>query len=107
MFRKLASRWESHCHLCGVCCYEKVRRHDGSWILDLSRPCPWLDERTKLCRIYERRLKVYPRCRRVTIFVALFAAYLPPSCGYVRRFRPRWFPKAKLALEESSDGETA
>ena len=103
MSRKARTRWESHCNRCGLCCYEKVRHSDGSWTLDLSRPCPWLDRETRQCRIYERRLKVYPRCRRVGLFVALFAPFLPPSCGYVRNIRPRFFPKPRLILEDSPD----
>jgi uncharacterized cysteine cluster protein YcgN (CxxCxxCC family) len=53
------------------------------------------------CRVYERRFKTYFRCRRVTLRMALFAPYLPPSCGYVRALRPRWFPRARLAVRDS------
>ncbi|PIE04630.1 MAG: hypothetical protein CSA76_03145 [Spirochaetales bacterium] len=92
------TKWESHCRCCGLCCYQKRRLPDGCWEIDLSRPCPWLDEQTRLCRIYSRRLRVYPLCRRVNIWRALFAPYLPPSCGYVMRLRPRWLPRPRVAL---------
>ena len=97
----MMKNWESHCHRCGLCCYEKIRQADGSWILDMSNPCPWLDENTMLCKVYKRRLIVYPRCRRITIWRALFARYLPPSCGYVRNLRPGFFPKSRLVILES------
>ena len=95
--RKLKN-WEGLCHRCGLCCYEKVRQSDGSWVLDKSKPCPWLNESTLLCRIYEKRLKVYPRCRKVRLMHALFAPYLPSSCGYVRELRPGWFPRSRLVV---------
>ena len=102
--------WESLCHCCGLCCYEKVRQSDGSWVLDRSKPCPWLDESTMLCKVYEKRLKVYPRCRKVRLHHALFAPYLPSSCGYVRELRPGFLPASRLVIAEEivpdSDSET-
>jgi len=103
MLRRFARRWESLCRRCGLCCYEKVRGADGTWVLDLSRPCPWLDESDHSCRIYSRRLAVYPRCRRITVLRALFAGYLPANCGYVEALRPRWFPKPRLVLSCESE----
>ncbi|RKX80599.1 MAG: hypothetical protein DRP60_02815 [Spirochaetes bacterium] len=93
--------WDSHCNRCGLCCYEKIRQEDGSWVIDLSNPCPWLDRKTHLCTVYENRFKVNPRCRRITVFSALFSTYLPPSCGYVRNFRPGFFPASRVVLSET------
>jgi len=95
--------WDSHCHQCALCCYEKIQQEDGSWFIDLSRPCPWLDEETRLCTVYENRFEVNPRCRRITVVRSLFAAYLPSSCGYVRAFRPGFLPSPRVVLMDSSD----
>ena len=78
--------WESLCRRCGLCCFQKeVGR--GILHIDFRAPCRYLDESTRLCAVYERRFKVCPECRRMTVFQALFARYLPITCGYVREFR--------------------
>jgi len=93
--------WESHCNQCGLCCYEKIQQEDGSWLIDLSSPCPWLDIETRLCTVYEKRFRVNPRCLRVNLPRALFTGYLSPSCAYVRKFRPSFFPSPRIALSET------
>jgi len=97
--------WDSYCHQCGLCCFEKILQEDGSWLIDLSRPCSWLDVETRLCTVYENRFEVNPRCRRITVPRALFAAYLPPSCGYVRTFRPGLLPPPRVVLVETTEDE--
>ena len=80
--------WEGLCGRCGKCCYEKRYTAHGL-VVDYKLPCRYLDESTRLCRVYERRFRACPECRRMTVFHALFSSYLPDSCGYVRAFR-RW-----------------
>jgi hypothetical protein len=88
--RTLASRrdrWESVCRMCGLCCYEKEWR-GGTIVTNYRAPCRFLDEASRLCTVYDRRFRECPECRKMTIFHALFASYLPPECAYVQRFRP-------------------
>jgi uncharacterized cysteine cluster protein YcgN (CxxCxxCC family) len=84
--RPRRARWESHCRRCGLCCYEKERR--GSTVVtDYRHPCVYLDVATRLCTVYEKRFAVCAQCRPMTLFHALFVTWLPPTCGYVRRYR--------------------
>mgnify|MGYP007042373913 CR=1 FL=1 len=79
-------RWEQLCRRCGICCYEKHYTTRGLSI-DFRAPCRYLDEKSRLCTVYEQRFRLCPECRRMTIFQALFSLYLPASCGYVQKFR--------------------
>ncbi len=89
-------RWESICRRCGTCCYEKV-----GGTVDWSRPCRWLDPRSRLCTVYAERFERCPECRRMTLRHAMFTTWLPDSCGYVQAFRrPRRLlaPRRRAAL---------
>lgn len=81
-------RWEALCRGCGLCCYEKDR-HGGSVTTNWRAPCRYLEVSTRRCTVYGERFRVCPECRRMTLLHALFTPWLPASCGYVRRFRPR------------------
>lgn len=80
-------RWEQLCKGCGVCCYEKKFSFTMGYYTDFSSPCRYLDEQTRRCTVYEKRFEVCKECKKMTIFHALFADFLPHSCGYVERFR--------------------
>ncbi|MBI9103358.1 MAG: YkgJ family cysteine cluster protein [Spirochaetales bacterium] len=94
-------RWDNICLRCGLCCYEKhhTYRRPGHnrtapsvsprFYVDLTEPCPFLDEDSKLCMAYEERFKVCSDCGRLTLIHAVFAGYLPADCGYVRKFQ-KW-----------------
>ena len=77
------SRWEDLCLRCGLCCKEKVVTPEFLIIYD-EMPCEFHDTETGLCRVYPERFRKCPRCEKVTVFKAMFAPYLPESCGYVR-----------------------
>ncbi|MBI9109078.1 MAG: YkgJ family cysteine cluster protein [Spirochaetales bacterium] len=94
--------WDSICLECGQCCCEKypykrtkkeTRRIPGSlsvnrrFFIDFTRPCSYLDIEEGRCMVYENRFTVFNICIPMTIFHALFADYLPPDCGYVKKFR--------------------
>jgi len=80
--------WDALCVRCGLCCYAKDIR--GRRVLTNWRaPCRFLEESTRLCAVYERRFRACAECRKMTIFHALFTSWLPATCGYVRRYRPR------------------
>jgi|WetSurMetagenome_2_1015567.scaffolds.fasta_scaffold860933_1 uncharacterized protein len=82
----LRARWDSICTRCGRCCYQK-EWHGRKIVTDWSSPCRHLDESSRLCTVYTRRFRECGECRSMTIFHALFASYLPPECGYVKKFR--------------------
>ncbi|MCR5731626.1 MAG: hypothetical protein K6G51_01630 [Sphaerochaetaceae bacterium] len=75
--------WESLCSNCGLCCHEKVVSED-MLLIDLSNPCEFYDSENKCCSVYEERFKKCHRCKKVNLFRAMFASYLPSICGYVR-----------------------
>lgn len=79
--------WDSLCHGCGACCYEKEEGEDSVIFIDFDKPCPYLDVDSKLCTVYENRFKVCKECTRLGAWHALFARWLPPDCGYVKKFR--------------------
>ena len=73
------AEWEALCNRCGDCCYESVWTHVG-WE-DTGRPCPQLDEDTRLCGAYGKRFELEAECIRVTPSVVL-SGMLPESCSY-------------------------
>ncbi len=81
------ARWEALCRRCGQCCYEKDVR-GLTVVTNWARPCIHLDTATRLCTVYDRRFQACPQCRGMTVWHALFVRWLPPTCGYVRRYRP-------------------
>ena len=74
--------WDDICRRCALCCYERTVTED-SVIIDLTSPCRYLDTETKLCTVYDERLKKNGRCNRLTPFHAMFSSALPPACAYV------------------------
>jgi uncharacterized protein len=78
--------WDAICDRCGLCCYQKKYLHHRL-VIDLSSPCPYLDESTRQCRVYENRFRVCLDCRRVTRYHALFSGLMPADCAYVRKYR--------------------
>ncbi len=74
--------WESHCKKCGLCCHEKVIV-DNTLVIDLDTYCEHYDVKTKTCKIYATRFIDSVRCKKVTLAKAMFAPYLPLTCGYV------------------------
>ena len=92
MLKRWRAYWDSHCQQCGLCCYVKTRtQHQVVYFLDA--PCEFLDAGTQLCRVYHARFRENPDCRKMTLWKAMWAAYLPETCGYVqwaRRHRIRF-----------------
>lgn len=81
-------QWEALCKKCGLCCFEKdVSLFKAT--IRLSLPCEYLQPKTGLCRIYEKRFELCHYCGRVTIWHALFSPCLPEACGYVEKYR-KW-----------------
>lgn len=83
----LDGSWDDACSRCGLCCYEREVDEDGNVAVNLGAPCEFLDERSRTCRVYDERFERCDRCHRLTPRVVLFSDHLPPSCGYLRKFR--------------------
>ncbi len=98
----MSKRWESYCNKCSLCCYEKIYK-DGQCVINLDRPCIFLDTKKRECRVYENRFKRNPLCKKMTLWSALFSDYLPSSCGYVRKFRKINFNGNFPVVEQSAD----
>ncbi len=78
--------WDALCKRCGLCCYERSRVGGGVRI-DLTRPCSYLDIRTKQCTVYDRRFASGAPCSKVNILHAKFGRVMPLTCGYVEHYR--------------------
>jgi uncharacterized protein len=66
--------------------------------INTKRPCAYLSVETGLCMVYEKRFKVCPDCKKVTLSRARFSSLLPAECAYVRRYRSfkTFFPTAHV-----------
>ncbi len=80
---KTASSWESKCHRCGLCCHEKAV-YGRQLVIDLDSWCEHFDPATRQCKIYYERFSQSNRCRKISVWKAMTASYLPPECGYVQ-----------------------
>ncbi|MCF7942705.1 MAG: hypothetical protein K9M84_13920 [Spirochaetia bacterium] len=76
-------QWEGHCNRCGLCCHEKTISGSQVWY-DMDSWCRFYDPETRTCTVYAQRFSKEVRCRSVNLFRAMFASYLPPTCGYVQ-----------------------
>jgi uncharacterized cysteine cluster protein YcgN (CxxCxxCC family) len=95
-FLKKQADWEKVCLHCGICCYEK-EDDNCVIVINLKKPCEYLNVKRKLCTIYENRFKICKNCKKVTIFHALFSRCLPFTCGYVQKYRKFYlFPPPKI-----------
>ena len=70
---------EAVCRRCGRCCYAKIIIDEETWYTDI--PCPHLDLKTRLCRVYEQRFEVDPDCLSVEEGIRL--GVFPADCPYV------------------------
>jgi len=84
------------CMKCGRCCYAKLIL--GGEVVYTPFPCPYLDEETRLCTIYERRRELNPHCLPVEMGIRL--GVFPPDCPYVRDLPDYVPPRMGLTAEE-------
>ncbi len=91
---KWRNHWDDLCTCCGKCCYDRRVADDGEVIINYLMPCEYLDPETKLCTIYQDRLKKCSHCGKVTLWVALFNPTLPNDCPYATTFRV-WKKKSR------------
>lgn len=71
---------EALCRRCARCCYEKLIV-DGH-VFTTRKPCPYLDVKTRLCKVYTRRRQVNPRC--LTVAEGIAHGVFPTDCPYVK-----------------------
>jgi len=57
--------WEDICSRCSMCCHERDVAPDGQVYVLWSEPCPYLDQESGLCTVYDRRFEICERCRKV------------------------------------------
>ena len=84
------------CRRCGRCCCKKVAVGDELVYLPLF--CEFLDEGTKLCKVYPRRHELSPQC--LTVEEGIEIGVFPADCPYVREragYRP---PREECTEEE-------
>jgi molybdenum cofactor cytidylyltransferase len=79
--------WESRCHGCGECCFEKIEDDQGT-IFYLMSACRYLDLETRQCRIYENRFVINPDCVKLTADLVPTLRWLPQKCGYLSASQP-------------------
>ncbi|MDD2394191.1 MULTISPECIES: hypothetical protein [Sphaerochaeta] len=104
--------WEDKCTKCGLCCHEKAV-YGRNLVIDLDSWCEFFDPATKQCKVYSERFVRCARCQKMTRLRAMFASYLPETCGYVAwarkhhlRFAERRFIRfihSKTCPSEDSD----
>ena len=73
---------------------------------ELDSPCAFLDDDGR-CSVYEERFARCPSCRKMTLFRAVFATWLPPQCAYVqwaRRHHIRLSPRHEWILSIDQKG---
>jgi len=56
----------------------------------MSRPCKFLDLKTKQCTVYKERFIKQPRCQQ--LYVVLDEEQQPGSCGYVEELKRQGKP---------------
>lgn len=74
--------WEEKCIRCGFCCHEKAV-YGRNLVIDLDSWCEHFDPKTRQCTVYTERFIRNERCRKMTVWKAMFATYLPDNCAYV------------------------
>lgn len=75
--------WESLCHQCGLCCFDKYESETGA-IFYTQTPCRYLDVITRQCKIYEQRFIINPDCIQLTPEKVRSLKWLHRDCAYKR-----------------------
>jgi len=75
--------WESLCHRCGQCCFEKKIDEQGR-VHPTRTPCRFLDIHSRLCRVYSQRITAEADCIPLTPETVAELDWLPSDCAYVK-----------------------
>lgn len=76
--------WESLCHCCGGCCFEKKITSEGT-VLTTTVPCRFLDVHDRTCCVYNNRFEIVDDCIKLTAENVPTLDWLPYDCAY-RKF---------------------
>ncbi|MGD0091979.1 MAG: hypothetical protein ABSE73_18865 [Planctomycetota bacterium] len=82
---------EALCNHCGKCCYKKI--FIGSTVHITPFPCKYLDIKTNLCTVYERRHEVNRFC--LSVEEGLRVSAFPRDCPYVGALAPPGYRPAR------------
>ncbi|HYG73505.1 MAG TPA: hypothetical protein VEK08_00630 [Planctomycetota bacterium] len=82
---------EQLCNNCGKCCYKKIIV--GRTVFITPFPCEFLDTKTNLCTIYDRRHELNPLC--LSIADGMKVSAFPEDCPYVEKQAPRNYRPAR------------
>jgi len=85
------------CRKCGKCCYFKARI--GGQVVLTKTACPFLDEKTNLCKVFDKRFEVVEGC--LPAETAAQRGMLPEDCPFVQDI-PNY--KGPRPIEELFDG---
>ena len=77
---KVDTDHEAKCKRCGRCCYKKVLYRGRMFYTPF--PCLHLDEKTRLCRVYECRYTVNSQC--LSVEDGLKLGVFPSDCPYAQ-----------------------
>ena len=105
-------KWENKCSRCGLCCHEKVVS-GNTLVIDLDSWCEFYDPKSKQCTVYAKRFVECERCRKMTVWRAMFASYIPETCayaewarkGHIRFDRKRYLRLIHTKTCPAEDGE--
>ncbi len=81
---------EDLCLRCGRCCHGKVEVEGQVYYT--PEMCPYLDEDSRLCRVYDIRFEICSDC--ITIADAIEIGALPEDCPYVAEIPDYRGPKS-------------
>lgn len=89
------SRTEAACRRCGRCCVQKVIVNGE--VFATTRPCRYLDPKSKLCTVYERRFEVNADCLSVPDGIRHHV--FPADCPYVQGLQDYRPPRPEVLSE--------
>ena len=84
------------CRRCGRCCCAKLVIDDE--VIYTPFPCPHLDEKTRLCTVYENRFEANPEC--LSVEDGIRHRVFPADCPYVKDLPDYRPPREKMTVEE-------
>lgn len=89
---------EAKCRRCGECC--RVKYLIDGVVFNTTQYCEYFDAQNHLCRIYDRRREINPRCLDVATGIRL--GVFPTDCPYVAGM-PNYKAPYPVPLDEDTE----